>query len=229
VSTVLAVMDRPGWGESTDNIVVAQPRRRRLVWVPRDLWAEGFGMRVNGVYAEAGAEGLLSALRALGVQAQHVICVQREATELLLAEVEVDVPVREPLRYWYPLTPQTLQKDGRKEVAFDPPAEHLAGERIHQWLGARIGVEGFGGGDLDRIVRQQAFVVALLSQGFSPRWLLEERPDLFRISSEPAVAELARVTPEWRMKTHGPLAPVTISGHQVLVRRRLRWPGIKRS
>lgn len=221
VSTVLALMDRPGWGENTDNIVVAQPRRRRLVWVPRDLWAERFGMRVNGVYAVAGAAGLLCALRALGLRTQHVMCVQREAAELLLAGVQVEVAVPEPLRFWYPLAAQARLEEDRKVVAFDPPTEYLAGERIHQWLGARIAVDGYRGGDLDRISRQQAFIAALLSQGLSPGGLLAERPDLFRISSDRAVADLARVTAAWRMTTHGRLIPVTIAGREVLMRRRL--------
>ena len=34
MSTVVAVMDRPGWYQNTDTIVVVRPRRRELVWVP---------------------------------------------------------------------------------------------------------------------------------------------------------------------------------------------------
>lgn len=221
MSTVVALMDGPGWGENTDNIVVAQPRRRRLVWVPRDLWSEGFGMRVNGVYATAGAAGLLEALRTLGVRARHVVCAQREAAEVLLSDVLVEVPVPEPLRFWYPLSPSARLEEGRKEIRFDPPAERLAGERVHQWLGARTAVDGYRGGDLDRIVRQHAFVAALLTRGFSPGSLLEQRPELFRISSDRAMADLARVTSEWAMTTHGPLLPLTIEGRKVMMRRRV--------
>ena len=224
MSTVLALMDRPGWGENTDNIVVTQPRRRRLVWVPRDLWSAPFRMRMNGVYATAGATGLLEALGDLGLRVQHVMCVQREAAELLLSDAEVEVPVHEPLRYWYPLAPRANIEDGRKEVVFDPPAERLAGERIHQWLGARAAIGPYRGGDLDRIERQQVFVPAFLRQGFSPRTLLEQRPDLFRSSSADAVAELAQVTPEWRMTTYGPLLPLTVEGRKVMMPRRL--PGV---
>ncbi len=224
MSTVLAVMDRPGWGANTDNIVVAYPRSRRLVWVPRDLWVDVFGKRVNGLYARVGADGLLWALRAAGVRADHVVCLEREAAETLLADVEVEVEVREPLRFWYPLSPQSPLEEGRKEVSFDPPSERLSGERIHQWLGARLGADDHRGGDFARIARQQAFASALLSQGFSAAGLLTERPDLFKVSDERAIAELAGITPAWRMTTLGGMAPMTIRGRKVLLRRRLPGP-----
>jgi len=215
-------MDRPGWAENTDNIVVADSGR--LMWVPRDMWVETLGMRVNGAYAEGGADGLLSALRELGVRAHHVLCAQREVTEAALADVAVEVAVREPLRFWYPRAPQAPIEEGRKEVSFHPPSERLSGERVHQWLGARISVDDPLSGDLERIARQQVFVAALLSQGFSATGLLRDRPDLFRVSDERALAELARVGPEWPMTVMGPLTEATIKGCHVLVPQGTRKP-----
>ena len=45
--------------EDTDNIVVVRPRRRELVFVPRDLWSTAHGDRINaGLRRTAGHEGL---------------------------------------------------------------------------------------------------------------------------------------------------------------------------
>src|SRR2546425_3739652 len=114
-------MDGARWGSNTDNIVVADSARRCLLWVPRDLWFEEIRHRINKAFARGGHELLLKGLAALGVQAEHSLCVSREAVERLLEGVSVTVPVTTPMVYWYPLNPRARIEDGRKRVAFLPP------------------------------------------------------------------------------------------------------------
>jgi hypothetical protein len=222
MATVVSVMDRDGWDARTDNIVVADPERRLLLWVPRDLWCESLRNRINTAFARGGHDGLLSGLEDLGLDARHSLCVRREAIELALADVAVTVPVMEAVDFWYPLSPTEPIEEGRKLVRFDPPAETLSGERIHQWLGARLRPDR-ASSDLERIERQQVFVRTLLDDGFDFGRVLA-RSQLVSASSEAAVQELEQVTSEWSFETLGPVAPETIDGMMVLVLRKSRLP-----
>jgi hypothetical protein len=38
--TVLGIMDGGGWAGNTDIVVVADPERKLLRWIPRDLWCD---------------------------------------------------------------------------------------------------------------------------------------------------------------------------------------------
>lgn len=222
MSTVVTILDRPGWDTCTDVIVVAFPRRRTLLWVPRDLLSARYRCRVNGVFARHGHDGLRIALRDLGVRARHSVCLQRGLAEELLAEVSVEVPVERPLEYWYPVDPHGNLQDGKRVVRFDPPAERLEGMRVHEWIGARIAIGRYAG-DLERIARQQVFVRSLLRSGFDPRALLRARPELW--SATPGAGpDLARVTAEWRTAAITGVVPVTFEAQQVLVKRS-RLPG----
>jgi anionic cell wall polymer biosynthesis LytR-Cps2A-Psr (LCP) family protein len=222
MATVVGVMDREGWSSRTDNIVVVDPGRRRLVWVPRDLWVDSVQNRVNTAFARGGHDGFRTAMGELGFDVRHSVCVQREAVELLIAGRGVRVPVEERLEFWYPLSPTTDLEDGRKLVRFDPPSELLAGERIHQWLGARVR-PGRKSSDLERIARQQVFVRALLEDGIDPG-PVHERPELVSTSSPAALDDLASVDADWTLGTLGRVATKTIDGMMVLVlRKRARW------
>lgn len=211
-------MDRDGWDSRTDNIVVVDPSRRSLLWIPRDLWAEPVRNRVNCAFARGGHEGLLGSLASLGLDVRHSVCVRREAVELMLADATVTVPVEEPLEFWYPLTPTAPIEEGRKLVRFDPPEERLSGERIHQWLGARLRRDR-ASSDLERIRRQQVFVQALLADGFDFAPLLRHG-EFLSASSEQAFEALRVVDAGWSLRTLGPVDAETIDGMMVLVLRR---------
>lgn len=198
MATVVSVMDREGFDQRTDNIVVVQPRHRRLLWVPRDVWCETLGDRINAAFKVGGHEGLVEGLRSLGIEVDHSLCVPRAAVEAALADASVIVPVTEPLRFWYPLSPLTRVQDGRKPVDFDPPHEVLEGERIHQWLGSRHGRDpSVRATDLGRIERQQVFVRALLRQGFDFGMVMSG-PEAPRVSGPSALDDVRRVRRWWR-------------------------------
>jgi anionic cell wall polymer biosynthesis LytR-Cps2A-Psr (LCP) family protein len=209
-------MDREGFDQRTDHIVVVDPIRRRLLWVPRDIWSDECGNRINAAYKLGGPEGLLRALAGLGIPVEYSVCVPRSAVERALADATVVVPVREPMHLWYPLTPTSRVQEGRKPVDFLPPSELLQGERIHQWLGARYARDAeTGSSDLDRIRRQQRFLRALLRQQFDFTAVLRD-PDRPVISDPAALDDLRRVRTWWRFACADQVEDRMVEGRRVL-------------
>jgi hypothetical protein len=226
VATVVAVMDRDSWDANTDNIVVVDPRFRRLLWVPRDLWCERLGQRINRAFALGGHAGLLAALRDHRISAQHGICFRRQAVERALEGVSVTVPVEEEMHFWYPLEPLARIQEGRKQVSFSPPAAELSGERLHQWVGARQGVDR-AVTDLDRIRRQQVFVGALLRDGFDFGAVLRLAPERVWSSGRAALDEVAKVDGSWSFETVSNVAQMTV-GESLVLRRATRRDRLRR-
>ena len=237
MATVVAVMDRGSWDASTDCLVLVDPARETLLWIPRDLWCERMRRRINGAFASGGAAALLAAIARHGLHAAGVLCLRREATEAALREASVTVPVARKLAYWYPLTPVARLEDGRRLVTFHPPAETLRGERIHQWLGARTAAgprpPPAAGPiarlaravfrpaprlpDLERIARQQIFVRELLRSGFDFSPVIATS-DWVSCTGPGALDDLRQVHAGWRFRTLPGLEPRTIDGVQALVR-----------
>jgi anionic cell wall polymer biosynthesis LytR-Cps2A-Psr (LCP) family protein len=214
MATVVSIMDRAEADANTDVIVVADPKRRSLLWIPRDLWSPLIENRVNRAFALGGHEGLRSALAGHGIDAEHGICLGRPAVAAALEGISVRVPVEARLEFWYPLAPEAPIEAGRKLVRFEPPEEELAGERIHQWIGARYRVEG-PGSDLDRIRRQQTLLAALLRSGFDFGRVLDPALPVL-ISAAEAIAEISQVREDWCFETLAGLVPRLIDGKDVL-------------
>lgn len=217
-AVVVAILDRDNWSANTDIIVVADITRRRLTWVPRDLWSPLIHDRVNAAFAKGGGALLLEALAGLGFAAESAVCLRRAASEGALVDASVSVPVSEPLDFWYPLTPTSLLQDGRIEVSFRPPRERLTGVRLHQWIGARTMVNGQGT-DFHRMRRQIVFLRALIDQAFDFHRALRD-PELVRITGEDPLPLLARVRANWRMQVHDWVDDAVIDGKMVLVPRK---------
>jgi len=210
VSTVVTVMDREGPDANTDVIVLVEPSRRRLLWIPRDVWCPALGDRVNAAFKLGGHDALIGALAELRVRADRSVCVSRPAAGEALRGLSVQVPVSRSLVLRYPLAPEQPIEDGEKLVRFDPPAEILQGERIHQWIGARFELDR-PSSDLERIARQQVFVRALLEQGFDFSQVVAST------SGPDAFDDLGAVEPTWRFSTLPRLRPATIDGKSVLI------------
>ncbi len=215
---VVAILDRDNWTANTDIIVVVDADKRRLVWVPRDLWSPLVNDRVNAAFAKGGGGLLLDALAELGLAAGSVLCLRRAASEAALEGASVTIPVSEPLDFWYPVTPTSRIEDGRVEVSFRPPGETLSGVRLHQWIGARTMVNGKGT-DFHRMKRQTVFLRALIAQGFDFRRALKD-PELVNIHGEDPLPLLARVSANWRMRLHDWVADAVVDGKMVLVQRK---------
>lgn len=218
---VVGILDRDEWTACTDNIVVVDPAARRLTWIPRDLWSAAAGDRINGAFRQGGHALLQAAIGEAGFPVTASVVFRRSAIERALAGVSLTVPVDRLRRYWYPLAPTRRIEDGAKLVAFLPPSEHLEGERLHQWLGARTGadVPPIPLPDLDRIDRQRILLRCYLEQhGPAARAIAD--PTLVSVSDDAAMARLAKVRPDWTFAALTDVEPVTIAGKMVLRRRR---------
>lgn len=247
MATVIGVMDEPGLASNTDVLVVAEPGERTLTWIPRDLWSPVLDDRINRAFTMAGHAGLIEALAEAGVAAQHSVVVGREACAAALKRVRVEVPVRKRIMFRYPRSGDQPIEQGDRLVIFEPPAELLAGERVHEWIGARYGVapagragrstpgepeppyKPTGYGDLSRLKRQQELVGALLEQGFDFGVALAASSGSSAISGPRALAELNAVDADWTRLTLGGLKDARIRGKEVLVRRRLLPPTPRRA
>lgn len=206
----VAIMDEDNWTSNTDVLVVVDARRRRLTWVPRDLWSDLVGNRINTAFA--GGQ-LLPALTELGFPCESLLCLRRGATIMALSHVSIDVPVNRPLDFWYPLEPMRPIEDGRKLVSFRPPSERLSGERLHQWIGARYAVSG-AGSDLHRLARQAVLLRSLLRQGADFSAVLAN-PDLVSIEDDP-LQVLSQVGAGWQMRVFDRVRDETIGKRMVL-------------
>jgi anionic cell wall polymer biosynthesis LytR-Cps2A-Psr (LCP) family protein len=209
-------MDRDAWDARTDIIVVVDPRKRRLVWVPRDVWCDALGARINRAFSIGGHQALMDGLAHMGFCVNQSLCLRRSATEQALEGVEVRVRVRKYLKLWYPLSPTVPIEDGRKAVDFVPPVEILSGERLHQWIGARYARDGGVATDFERIHRQQILLRALLKMRFAFGCVLRD-PSLVALSSERALADLSLVRRWWRFGRFRRLEDRIIAGNEVLV------------
>ncbi len=213
----VAILDRDDWDANTDVIVLVDPVMRQLTWVPRDLWVPSLNDRINAAFARGGGERLIAALAELRLgDAEGALCLRRSATEAALDGLELTVPVSEPMDFWYPLTPTRPIEEGRKRIAFRPPAEHLSGERLHQWLGARTSVSG-AGSDLHRIERQHQFVAALLATSFDFTTVLADSSRL-NITGRDPLPVLRQVRPDWHCCLFDSVTDATIDGKAVLLR-----------
>jgi hypothetical protein len=214
MSNVVAIMDREGWDARTDNLVVVDSRRRLLLWVPRDLWSPLVGARINEAFGRA---LLREALAQHGIAADGVLCLQRSATERVLAKLRICIPVGPRVEFSYPLEPTERIEDGSMTMCFGPGDDWLEGKRIHAWLGARYTSEG-SLSDLERIERQKTFLRRMLEERVDFRDFVSD-PAEVSVSSAAVLDDLAGVRADWSFATFGPLENDVRNGAMVLVPR----------
>lgn len=211
-------MDRPGFEANTDVIVIADLVAERLTWVTRDLYSELVGDRINTAYAGGGQALLKHALRQLGFEAERSICLTPAAVARGFEALgDVVVPVRRPYRFAYPVDRmRSIREPGnRMEIGFEPLAERLSGERLHQWVGARKEIGG-PGGDLPRLGRQQVLVAVLLGERRDLSAFIAD-PAEHRIHGDGVIEDLARIDATWELRRFDRLRPARIDGRLVQV------------
>lgn len=217
MSTVVSVMDEDSWDARTDNIAVVEPARKRILWIPRDLWCPGLDNRINRAFAIGGHELLIDGLCEHSIHVYASICIRRGAVARALKYESVWVPIERPMKFWYPLWPLRPTEEARKLVEFHPPGELLTGERIHYWLGARKSLDG-DNSDLHRLERHKVFVRSLLAGNFDFSRLPQDK-DRISIFGTGAFEDLRQVRADWKQKTLGPLVHARIRGMQVVVKK----------
>lgn len=219
MATIVGIMDERSLRGRTDVMVLAQPERERLVWVPRDLWCPRLGDRINRAYELGRHAGLEAALAEHGLEAGHGLVVSRAATERVIAGLDVMMPVARALELQVPAVPGGDIREARRKVRFDPPATRLRGDRIHDWVSGRYSPDPREAGDLARIRRQQLLLAVLLGEGAELGGVLD-RPEEFDLTSPHALSELEVVRADWKFETLGPLTPRRMNGKEVLTRGR---------
>ena len=216
MSTVVSVMDEDSWNGRTDNIAVVEPIRRRILWIPRDLWSQTVNNRINTAFRTGGHALLIKCLREYEIKAGSSICFKRSAIINSCHNIRVWVPIKREMKFWYPLNPTKPILEGRKSITFNPDGELLTGERIHQWMGARISFNKESG-DLDRIERHKILIRRLMAENFDFRKLLSNN-DHFSTYGASVFEDLSQVSLDWRFETLGPLLHVKYGQKLVLVK-----------
>ncbi|MFI0352130.1 LCP family protein [Actinomadura sp. 9N407] len=146
---------RPGGRARADTIMLLHMPERGgrayLISVPRDLWAEIPGRdrgKINSAFAAGGSRLLAETVEALsGVRIDHVAAVDftgfKAMTDALGGvEIHLDQPIHDPSNGW----------------SWPAGRNVLDGEEALRFVRER---KGLSGSDLDRIRRQQAFLLAL--------------------------------------------------------------------
>ncbi len=219
MATVVGVMDERSLRGRTDVTVVVDPERKHLLWIPRDLWCEDLGDRVNRAFELRGHDGLKAALAEHGIAIDHGLVLSRAATERVIAGLDVMMPVarasRLPFRKFRAGT--SGRRSGRSASTRRRPGSMETS--IHDWLSGRYSSDRNEAGDLGRIRRQQLLLVVLLGERADLSGVLDAAE---RVRSElgSRAGDLAAVRTGWTCGTFGPLTPRRIDGKEVLTSRR---------
>jgi hypothetical protein len=217
MTTAIGIMDREGWEHRTDILVVVDPIKKEVLWVPRDLYCEIHANRINKAFMIGGHALLKAAFLEHEIRIDHSICVLRSTVEKALENYQITVPVSEYQEFHYPLQPQEPIENGYKLVQFSPPQDFLEGDRFHQWMGARVPPEGYNdaSSDLLRLQRQQVLLKRLLEEKFDFSSVDKDGLD---ISSAEAYIDLQQIRPDWNFYTLAGITPATIRKMYVFVR-----------
>jgi len=217
MSTVVSIMDRDSWSERTDNIAVVEPLKKRILFIPRDLWCDTMQNRINTAFRTGGHELLISCLHEHEVEVDASLCLRRTATAESLRDAQVYVPIRKVMRFWYPLHPTRPIEEGRKPIVFTPPGELRAGERIHQWMGARYTIDKRNS-DLRRLDRHITLLRSLLEQNFDFTRLITNK-EYYSTYGASVFEDLTQVEADWKLEVLGPVAHKKIGRRLVVIKK----------
>ena len=189
-----------------------------LIAIPRDLWLEDLGYRVNGVYHRGGAEGLRRRVEAvLGVPVDYYAIVKLDIFQDLvdaLGGVEIDVPY--PMHY--------DDNVGNVHIHFDEGPRHMDGLDASLFIRYRQTLRG----DIDRIDNVKRLAYAMLQRlkelniravTLVPSLLDTYLEDVETNASPTLVRQLATRIPNLRLTSTATLPVeeiVTSSGAQVV-------------
>jgi hypothetical protein len=166
-SIILGVMDRNSWNARTDILILINPEKKIIEWIPRDLYSSTINNRINMAYSKGQEELLLKCLNDLNIFAKYCICVLPLCFDENIKKIDnIDVPVTNNMSFYYPLHRHEEIEKGKKIINFNPPFENLKDDRFHEWIGARYiinNVNVIPYPDFDRIRRQQILLKCLLN------------------------------------------------------------------
>ena len=159
-------MDENNFKARTDILVIIDVIRQKLIWVPRDLYCELIGARINVAYRRGGEKLLLECLKEFDYKVNYAICILPKLLDIYFTAIgELLIPVKEDISFYYPTNWPIPIEQTRKTIYFSSPNTLLKGERFHQWIGARYCISNKSqivDGDIGRIIRQQQLIKELI-------------------------------------------------------------------
>lgn len=201
-TVVIGIMDRDHWEARTDVIIIADPLKKTLTWVPRDLYASEISDRINAAFSIGGGKNLINSLNQIKKNIKFCVCVLPKVIQKYIdkiGSIVVQVPIN--MEFYYPLKRDTPIENGKRIVKFNAPQESLSGDRIHEWIGARYGIgkrtkyyDDFG-----RIRRQKILMRQLLDQGFN-FYIDDVNPDDIRGLCGGSIFTLRNIDKTWTLR-----------------------------
>jgi len=213
-NVVISILDLDG---NTDNIVLVDVTKKKLTWIPRDLYVFHIRQRLGHAFGRDGSRGLLRALRSLGFDVKYNICISHGDVRKVLDSLTITVPVELAADYYYPVVAFEPIEKGKKIISFFPPYEVLSGERIHQFLGARFRVnkeDYVDFSDFERIKRQMVFVKQLLIERFDFSVFVKQE---MLASEKEALKLISLVNAQYECHLYRNCRPVTVNKASVLI------------
>ena len=219
-SIILGVMDRNSWDDRTDILILINPEKKIIEWIPRDLYSSIINDRINLAYAKGKGELLLKCLNDLNIFAKYCICVLPLCFDENIKKIDnIDVEVTNNMSFYYPLHRHEEIEKGKKIINFNSPFENLKGDRFHEWIGARYRINNDSKfkpyPDFDRIRRQQILLKCLLKIKYN---FIYSEDNVKGINDEVLIL-LKKMDNTWLIKeiTENDYVPKTIDNKSVLV------------
>lgn len=115
MSIVVCVMDRNGYNNNTDIIVIVDSEKKSIYWIPRDLYSPRIKRKINAAYCKVGPNGLKNCLKDLNIYVKECVCLLPLFIEQAIKIInKIIVPVEENEKYYYPLHRHKPIEKGKK-------------------------------------------------------------------------------------------------------------------
>lgn len=204
----ILVMDRDSWFARTDVIIICNPDKKLLYWLPRDLYCTRICNRLNTAYQKGQDTLVIECLNDVGIAIKHCICILPILiNENIMKIGEINIPIGQTRRYFYPLHRHKPIEEGKRLITFTAPNEILTGDRIHEYIGARYAADDHFKPsikipshypDFDRIRRQQNLLKHLLITKYVFHYADEKN---IRGVNESVIQILKMLDDSWQIET----------------------------
>jgi hypothetical protein len=201
-------MDRNYWLARTDVVVICDSAKKLIYWLPRDLYCARIKNRLNTAYAKGKDTLVMECLNDIGITVKYCVCILPHLINeniINIGEINISIPITR--NFYYPLHRQAPIEKGKRLITFTAPNEILAGERIHEYIGARYLADKVPQqdnhiprpyfSDFDRIRRQQKLLKTLLKNKYN--FLYKDEENIRGINAE-VIEILSNIDQYWRIE-----------------------------
>jgi hypothetical protein len=198
----ILIMDRNYWLARTDVIIICDSAKKLIYWLPRDLYCLRIKNRLNTAYAKGKDTLVMECLKDIGITVKYCVCILPHLINeniINIGEINISIPITR--NFYYPLHRQAPIENGKRLITFTAPNEILAGDRIHEYIGARYVADNdiptpyFP--DFDRIRRQQKLLKTLLQKKY--KFLYKNEENIRGINIE-VIEILSKIDQYWQIE-----------------------------